>query len=257
MSTANPEFPDLLAPPPPIRTLVVDDESALRRVLASSLKASGFQVSEASNGAEALAAVRRGTHDIVLLDVSMPGIDGLETCKRIREIDPQVGILMVTVRDSEDDKVEALESGADDYITKPFLLRELVARLRAVYRRGAAAGGPKPSVFRAGPIELDVTTRTLRKNGGEIHLSPTEFDLLAVLIQNLGTSVTHVKLLRTVWGVEYGSELEYLRSYIKMLRKKIEDDPANPVFILTDPWTGYRFYNPADPESRKPVPGGE
>jgi len=247
MTNSNTQLTDP-QPTAPVRTLVVDDEPALRRVLAASLRASGFLVTEASNGRDALAAVRHGSHDIVLLDVSMPGINGLETCKQIREIDPQVGILMVTVRDSEDDKVEALESGADDYITKPFLLRELVARLRAVHRRGAAAGGTKPTVLRNGPFELDMFSRTLRKNGAEIHLSPTEFDLLAVLFQHQGSSVTHVKLLRTVWGVEYGSELEYLRSYIKMLRKKIEDDPAKPAYIVTVPWTGYRFCNPADPE---------
>jgi two-component system KDP operon response regulator KdpE len=236
----------------PIRTLVVDDEPALRRVLATSLRASGFHVSEASNGRDALASVRQGSHDIVLLDIAMPGIGGLETCRQIREIDPQVGILMVTVRDSEDDKVEALEAGADDYITKPFLFRELVARLRAVYRRGAAAGGPKPTVFRADALELDISTCTLKKNGVDIRLSPTEFDLLAVLVQHQGTTVAHVKLLRRVWGPEYGGELEYLRSYIKMLRKKIEDDPAQPVYIVTDPWRGYRFCDPSDPASSIP-----
>jgi two-component system KDP operon response regulator KdpE len=234
------------APTAPIRTLIVDDEAALRRVLAASLRAAGFLVTEASNGREALAEVRQGVHDIILLDVSMPGMSGIETCKQIRESDPQVGILMVTVRDSEDDKVEALEAGADDYITKPFLFRELVARLRAVKRRAGATGGTKPTVFRMGPLELDIASRTLRKNGKEIRLSPTEFDLLAVLVENQGTSVTHVKLLRTVWGPEYGGELEYLRSYIKMLRKKIEDAPANPTYILTDPWTGYRFCNPEE-----------
>jgi two-component system KDP operon response regulator KdpE len=241
----------------PIRALVVDDEPALRRVLVTSLKASGFLVGEASNGHEALAAVRQGSHDIVLLDISMPGMNGLEACKQIRVIDANVGILMVTVRDSEDEKVEALESGADDYITKPFLFRELVARLRAVYRRGAAAGGPKPSFFKAGQLELDTNSRILKKNGVEIKLSPTEFDLLAVLVQHQGTPVTHRKLLRAVWGPEYGGELEYLRSYVKMLRKKIEDDPGKPGYILTDPWTGYRFCNPSDPDGPKPAAGEE
>jgi two-component system KDP operon response regulator KdpE len=226
----------------------VDDELALRRSLATSLTATGFSVSEASNGRDAVAAVRQGSLDVVLLDISMPGMDGLEACKRIREIDDHIGVLMVTVRNSDDEKVEALESGADDYITKPFVFRELVARLRAVYRRGVASAGPRAAVFHAGSLELDVASRMLKKNGVEIHLSPTEFDLLAVLVQHQGMPVTHRKLLNAVWGPEYGGELEYLRSYVKMLRKKIEDDPSHPKFILTDPWTGYRFSNPESQE---------
>lgn len=235
-----------------IETLVVDDESSLRRVLVTSLSASGFRVREAGNGEEALAALKQSTPDLILLDVNMPGLNGLETCKRIRTLDQRVGIVMVTVRDSEDDKVEALESGADDFITKPFLFRELVARLRAVHRRGRNSDVPKPTVYRAGQLELDVDARILKKAGVEVRLSPTEFDLLAVLVQNQGAPVTHRKLLRAVWGPEYGSELEYLRSYVKMLRKKIEDDPGSPQYIRTEPWAGYRFVNPSDPDAPRP-----
>ncbi len=230
-----------------IDTLVVDDEVSLRRVLVTSLTASGFRVREAANGEEALASIRQQMPDIVLLDVNMPGVDGLETCKRIRAIDSRVGILMVTVRDSEDDKVEALDSGADDFITKPFLFRELVARLRAVHRRGHVTP-PKAAVQRAGELELDLESRILKKNGVEVRLSPTEFDLLAALMEHQGVPLTHRKLLRTVWGPEYGDELEYLRSYVKMLRKKIEDNPSNPQYLVTEPWVGYRFRNPSDPD---------
>lgn len=236
----------------PIETLVVDDEAPLRRVLVTSLTASGFKVREASNGEDALSAVRQSPPDIVLLDINMPGLSGLEVCKRLRAANQRLGIVMVTVRDSEDDKVTALESGADDFITKPFLFRELVARLRAVCRRGRNADPSKSSSLRAGDLELDLHARRLHKGGREVRLSPTEFDLLAVLMQNEGAPVTHRKLLQAVWGPEYGGELEYLRSYVKMVRKKIEDDPANPRYIRTEPWAGYRFVNPLDPDSPSP-----
>lgn len=236
----------------PIETLVVDDEAALRRVLVASLMASGFLVREAGNGDEALTCFKLSAPDIVVLDVNMPGMSGIEVCRRIRTFDQRVGIVMVTVRDSEDDKVNALESGADDFITKPFLFRELVARLRAVHRRGKTAEAPKPSIHHAGQLELDLTARTVRKAGQDIRLTPKEFDLLAELMQRQGAPVTHRKLLQAVWGPEYGNELEYLRSYVKMLRKKIEDDPSHPRYIRTEPWAGYRFVNPADDESPAP-----
>jgi len=156
---------------------------------------------------------------------------------------------MVTVRDQEDDKVQALEAGADDYVTKPFKLRELTARLRAVLRRTRTSDAVEPVVLRAGNLELDLHERLLRRNGEEIHLSPKEFDLLAFMMKNAGAPLTHMKLLRTVWGVDYGNELEYLRSYVRMLRKKIEADPAAPEYIVTEPWLGYRFRDPSDPDS--------
>ncbi len=156
---------------------------------------------------------------------------------------------MVTVRESEEDKVEALEAGADDFVTKPYRLRELVARLRAVLRRSASRSAPLDTVLRAGALELDLDRRLVSKSGVPIHLSPTEFELLAYLVRHQGAPVLHSRLLQAVWGPEYGGELEYLRSYVKMLRKKIEDDPARPEYILTEPWVGYRFRNPSDPES--------
>ncbi|HEV3331970.1 MAG TPA: response regulator transcription factor [Bryobacteraceae bacterium] len=229
--------------------LVVDDEFALRKALRTSLSAAGFTVEEARNGEEALGAVRQRGFDLVLLDINMPGVGGIEACREIRGIAPQTGIVMITVRDAESDKVTALEAGADDYVTKPFRLRELVARLRAVLRRIHPEEAPDLSVLKAGNLEIDLTRHLLRRNGELIHLSPREFELLAFMMRNQGVPLTHAKLLRTIWGVEYGNELEYLRSYVKMLRKKIEDDPSKPEYILTEPWVGYRFRNPSDPDS--------
>jgi two-component system KDP operon response regulator KdpE len=229
--------------------LIVDDEFALRKALRTSLTASGFAVEEARNGEEAVGAVRQRQFDLVLLDINMPGVGGVEACQKIRGLAPQTGIVMVTVRDSENDKVNALEAGADDYVTKPFRLRELIARLRAVLRRTHARDAAQPAVLTAGDLEMDLPRRLLRRGGQPIHLAPREFELLAFMMQNQGVPLTHVKLLRAVWGIEYGNELEYLRSYVKMLRKKIEDDPAKPEYILTEPWVGYRFRNPSDPDA--------
>jgi two-component system KDP operon response regulator KdpE len=229
--------------------LVVDDEPSLRKVLRTSLSACGFTVDEARSGEEALGAAQNHAFDLVLLDINMPGIGGVETCRRIRDLTPRAGIVMVTVRDQEDDKVHALEAGADDYVTKPFRLRELIARLRAVLRRTRALDMQEPPVLQAGSLAMDLHRRILWRGGKQVHLSPKEFELLAFMMQNQGAPLTHVKLLRSVWGPEYGNELEYLRSYVRMLRKKIEDDPAKPDYILTEPWVGYRFRNPSDSDA--------
>jgi two-component system KDP operon response regulator KdpE len=229
--------------------LIVDDEPALRKALRTSLVATGFTIAEARDGEEAINTLRRTPADLVLLDINMPGMTGIETCRRIRSSNEQIGIVMVTVRESEEDKVEALEAGADDFVTKPYRLRELVARVRAVLRRSASRSAPLDKVLRAGALEVDLDRRLVSKSGVPIHLSPTEFELLAYLVRHQGAPVLHTRLLQAVWGPEYGGELEYLRSYVKMLRKKIEDDPARPEYILTEPWVGYRFRNPSDPES--------
>lgn len=230
--------------------LVVDDEPSLRKVLRTSLAATGFFVEEARSGEEAVLAVQRRSYDLVLLDVNMPGLGGMEACRKMRELAPKLGIVMVTVRDQEDDKVRALEAGADDYVTKPFRLRELVARIRAVLRRTHARPSDEaPQTLEAGNLALDLRRRILTRGGEQIHLSPKEFDLLVFLMQNQGAPLTHVRLLRSVWGPEYGNELEYLRSYVKTLRKKIEPNPAAPQFILTEPWVGYRFQNPSETSS--------
>jgi two-component system, OmpR family, KDP operon response regulator KdpE len=238
---------------PSASVLVVDDEASLRKALRASLSVSGFLVEEARNGDEALEALHARVFELVLLDINMPGLSGIDTCRRIRGFSPHTGIVMVTVRDFEEDKVRALEAGADDYVTKPFRLRELIARLHAVLRRTRAFENAGPSILTAGELEVDIPKRRLTRRGEEIHLSPTEFDLLVFLMKNVGAPLTHAKLLRSVWGPEYGNELEYLRSYIRMLRKKIERNPASPEYILTEPWVGYRFRNPSDPDS-PPVP---
>lgn len=227
--------------------LVVDDETALRRTLRIALTAVGFCVQEAGCGEEAVEAVKKDRFDLVLLDVNMPGMCGFQACQSIRGIHPQAGILMVSVRNLEEDKIRALEAGADDYITKPFHVGELKARLRAVLRRTGTEKAKETAVLEVGRLKLDLERRHLWKGEEQLHLSPTEFDLLALLMKNPGATLTHIKLLRTVWGVEYGGELEYLRSYVRMLRRKIEDDPARPEYILTEPWVGYRFRDPSNP----------
>ena len=234
----------------PVRLLVVDDEPTLRKALRTSLAVSGFEVTEARSGEEALTILRQDPADVVLLDINMPGMTGIDACLKIRTMSSEIGVIMVTVREAEEDKVRALEAGADDFITKPYKLREMIARLHAVLRR--IAKSPAEKILRAGPLELDLERRLVTKGGAEIHLSPKEFDLLAYLVQHQGAPVLHSKLLQAVWGPEYGGELEYLRSYIKMLRKKIEADPSQPQFLLTEPWVGYRFRNPSDPESLLP-----
>jgi two-component system KDP operon response regulator KdpE len=226
--------------------LVVDDEPPLRSVLRTSLSARGFAVEEASSAEQALEIIPQRAFDIVLLDINMPGMGGLEACQRIRALAPHLGIVMVTVRDAEKDVVRALDAGADDYITKPFRFGELVARLRAVLRRTDSAD--VPAALQAGDLEIDFERRVLRRAGKVIHLTPTEFDLLALLMRNQGMPLTHARLLSSIWGPEYRQELEYLRSYVRALRKKIEDDPSRPRYIQTEPWLGYRFHNPSENE---------
>jgi two-component system KDP operon response regulator KdpE len=253
VASTRPRAPDggysksMIMAPRPLHVLVVDDEPALRKVFRTSLAASGFVIEEARSGEEAVDILPQHPFDLVLLDINMPGIGGVEACREIRALAPKVGILMVTVRDAENDMVRALEAGADDYVTKPVRFRELVARMRAVIRRLEADSAIQPIVIRVADLEMDLERHSLRKAGGLIHLTPTEFDLLALLMRNQGAPLTHAKLLRAIWGPEYGTELDYLRSYVRTLRKKIENDPASPKYIITEPWVGYRFCDPSDP----------
>jgi two-component system KDP operon response regulator KdpE len=229
-------------------TLVVDDDPFLRKAIRTSLTASGFAVEEAATGNDAIAAIRQRQFDIVLLDINMPGMSGVEACRQIRALVSRVAIVMVTVRDSEEDKVRALEAGADDYVTKPFRIRELVARLGAVLRRTQTLRDTEAGVLQAGDLMLELDRRRLWKRGDQIRLTPKEFDLLAYLMKNQGTPMTHVKLLQAVWGPDYGGEREYLRTYVRILRKKVEDDPIRPEYILTEEAVGYRFRNPSFPD---------
>ena len=234
----------------PIRVLVADDEPAMRRGICASLSARGYTLGEARTGEEAVSAVLEHPADVVLLDINMPGIGGIEACRRIRSAWPGIGIVMITVRDSEEDTVAALEAGADDYVTKPFRSRELLARIGALMRRARGEESAATSVLRAGKLEMDLEHRTLRRSGEEIHLSPIEFNLLRFFMENRDVPLNHSRLLRTIWGPEYGDELEYLRTYIKLLRRKIEDDPARPEYITTEPWLGYRFRDPSEAISK-------
>ena len=221
--------------------LVVDDDISTRRALRMTLTGLGFTIVEAARGEEALSLVRVSWFDVVLLDVNMPGMGGLETCRSIRRSIARLPILMLTVMDSEDDKVLALDAGADDYITKPFQLRELTARLRSAVRRRNAQESNRDAPIRFGDLELDPVKYRVTKRGHSIHLTPKEFEMLHYLMMHAGEPIPHARLLKSIWGPEYGNELEYLRTFVRQLRKKIEDDPRNPQYLLTDAYVGYRF----------------
>jgi two-component system KDP operon response regulator KdpE len=225
----------------PIRILLVDDESPIRRALRPPLLDLGFHVVEASRGEEALQQLRAGTFDVVLLDINMPGIGGLETLRRIRLFAPRLPIIMVTVRDGEEQKVEALELGADDYVTKPFGMRELIARIRSAVRRMRAPARSQDAPIQIGEICLSPVQRTVTQNGQPVRLTRKEFEILHYLMINSGRVVTYAKLLTAVWGADCREEVEYLRTFVRQLRKKIGDNPAEPKYLFTDAYVGYRF----------------
>jgi two-component system KDP operon response regulator KdpE len=224
-----------------IRILVVDDESAIRRALRPPLIDLGFQVVEASRGEEALQQLRAGSFDVVLLDINMPGIGGIETLRRIRAFAPRLPILMVTVRDGEEGKVEALELGADDYITKPFSMRELIARIRAAVRRMRAPVRSEDAPIQIGEICLSPVQRSVTRAGQPVRLTRKEYEILHYLMTHSGRVVTYAKLLTAVWGADCREEVEYLRTFVRQLRKKIGDNPASPRYLFTDAYVGYRF----------------
>jgi two-component system KDP operon response regulator KdpE len=223
------------------RLLIVDDESAIRWALRKTLQDMNFEIVEAESGEQSIALVRTIRFDALLLDVGMPGMNGIEVCKKIRKLAPLVGIVMLTVKSAEEDKIEALDAGADDYITKPFHVRELAARLRAIVRRSNAARVDEAAEIIIGDIQLDPARRVVRKAGAEIRLTPKEFEVLRLLMSHAGLPLTHARILKTVWGPEYGSELEYLRTFVRQLRKKLGDDAAAPKYLVTEPQVGYRF----------------
>jgi two-component system, OmpR family, KDP operon response regulator KdpE len=227
--------------------LVVDDEPQIRRVLRSTLSFRGYSITEASSGEDAIELIRKSKPDLILLDVNLPGISGIETCREIRSWSA-VPIIILTVRNAERDKVVALDAGADDYVTKPFGIEELLARVRASLRRTSAADIMPP--FHSKDFTVDFEERRVIVVGEEVHLAPKEFEVLKLLISQQGKPVTHRRLLQAVWGPEYGEETENLRVVINQLRKKIERDPSQPKYILTEPWVGYRFQPPRPAASK-------
>lgn len=218
--------------------LVVDDEPQIRRVMRTTLTSQGYTLLEARTGEEALETFRRERADLILLDINMPGIPGLEVCREIRATS-EVPIIMLTVRNTERDKVMALDAGADDYVVKPFGIDELLARIRAALRRATPA--ESVPAFASTDLNIDFDARSITVRGKPVRLTPKEFDLLRLLVSNRGKAIAHRKLLQSVWGPDYGDETEYLRVFINQLRKKIEADPHHPRYILTEPWVGYRF----------------
>jgi two-component system, OmpR family, KDP operon response regulator KdpE len=223
--------------------LVVDDEPQIRRVMRTTLVSQGYEVSDARTGDDALNLVRGEKYDLVLLDVNMPGISGLQACREIR-LGSDLPIIMLTVRGSERDKVQALDAGADGYLTKPFSMSELLARIRAVLRRTSFPAGMEKKQLKLGDIEIDFEARRIIAKGKQIGLTTKEFDLLFYLAVHANKTITHRELLKEVWGPDYGGEQEYLRVFVNRLRKKIEASPSAPKYLLTEPWVGYRLELP-------------
>jgi two-component system KDP operon response regulator KdpE len=222
--------------------MIVDDDPQIRRVLRTTLVAQGYEVWDARNGEEALDKLRDEKVDLIVLDMNMPAMDGLETCRTIRATS-DVAIIMLTIRDAESDKVEALDAGADDYMTKPFSSPELLARIRAALRRSPQLSTDL-QIVRFDDVEINFSSRRVSVGNREKRLTPKEFDLLQYLVSHPNVPIPHTKLLQSVWGPDYGDEVEYLRVFVNQLRKKIEKNPSNPKYIVTEPWVGYRFHFP-------------
>ena len=230
---ANPSSPDK-----PV-ILVVDDEPQILRVMRVSLPARGYNIVTAAGGEQALDEIRKQAPDLVILDLAMPEMSGLEVCRRVRDFS-SVPIIVLSAKGAESDKIAALDMGADDYVTKPFSLDELLARVRAVLRRSLTADADA-AVLTVGDLTIDANERRVTMSGTEIKLTPKEFEVLKYLASNSGKVVTHRKLLQAVWGSESTEQTEYLRVFINQLRRKIEPDPQNPRYLITEPWVGYRF----------------
>ena len=230
------------------RILVVDDEPQIRRIMRTTLTGAGYEVDDAKTGEEALGKLREFRPELVLLDINMPGMGGLAACRAIRA-DPSVAIIMLTVHNTEAAKVEALDAGADDFVTKPFGTPELLARIRAALRRVPVARSA-PSRIHVGEVTIDFAARSVTREGTTSHLTPKELDLLRYLTQHANEAVPHRELLQAVWGPDYGDQVDYLRAFIKTLRKKLEINPDHPRYVTTEPWIGYRFNGtvvPAEP----------
>jgi two-component system KDP operon response regulator KdpE len=226
------------------RILVVDDDPQIRRAMKAALTARGYEVSDTRTGDEALEKLRSEAFDLILLDVNMPGSSGMEICRVIRS-SSDIAVIMLTVNNTEKSKVEALDAGADDYVTKPFSTPELLARIRATLRRLPQLpddAGLKQLTLQG--VEIDLPSRQTTVRGRASRLTAKEFDLLSYLLARPNRTISHRELLQAVWGPDYGDELEYLRVFVNRLRKKIEPDPAKPRFLVTDAWAGYRFHLP-------------
>ena len=221
------------------RILVVDDEPQIRRIMRTALTGAGYEVDDAKTGEEGIDKIREFRPDLVLLDINMPGMGGVAACRAMRQ-DANIAIIMLTVRNTEKDKVQALDAGADDFVVKPFSTPELLARIRAALRRVPATQS-SPSRICVGDLTIDFGSRTVSRGGTASHLTPKELDLLRYLTQHANHVVPHRELLQAVWGPDYGDQVDYLRVFIKTLRKKIELNPDRPQYVTTEPWVGYRF----------------
>jgi len=224
------------------RILVVDDDPQIRRVMRVTLTGQGYEVDDVKNGDAALEKLRDARFDLVLLDMNMPGLSGIDACRLIRG-QSEIAIVMLTVRDSEEDKVAALDAGADDYVTKPYNAPELLARIRAALRRTPWTQGPA-GPMKLGSVEVDFDTRRVMSRGRQVRLTPKEFELLRYFVMHANKVLSHRELLQAVWGPDYGDQVDYLRVFVNQLRKKIEADPSNPAILLTEPWVGYRLQLP-------------
>ena len=225
------------------KILVVDDDPQLRRVMKAALTRQGYIIGDARSGEAALEKLRDERYDLVILDRNMPGMGGIEASRSIRE-HSDIGIIMLTVRKTELEKIEALDAGADDYITKPFSMPELLARLRANLRRTPLAPRQGSTVITFDEVQVDLGSHHVSIQGRDMRLTPKQFEVLNYLIANPNVAIPHAKILQTIWGPDYGDEVEYLHVLVNQLRKKIEPDPSKPRYILTEPWFGYRFQPP-------------
>jgi two-component system KDP operon response regulator KdpE len=223
------------------KILVVDDDPQIRRVMKATLVGHSYEVIEARTGEDALEILPKESPNLILLDMNMPGMGGIETCRAIRA-GSDTPVIILSVRNTEKDKVAALDAGADDYVTKPFGIEELLARIRAALRRSSA--DEELRAFQSPGLDIDFETRRVRARGADVRLTPKEFELLRYLVAHAGKPVTHRELLQAVWGPDYGDEPEYLRVFINQVRKKIETNPAKPTYIVTVPWVGYQFVAP-------------
>jgi two-component system, OmpR family, KDP operon response regulator KdpE len=226
------------------RILVVDDEPQLRRVMRGALNKQGYIVGDAGNAESALEMLRKDRFDLMILDRNMPGMGGVETCRVIRQ-HSDIGIIMLTVRKTEADRIEALDAGADDYVTKPFSMPELLARIRANLRRVSLSPRQSPALVSFDGITVDPSSHHVSVRGQDVRLTPKQSEVLHYLVANPNVAIPHAKILQAIWGSDYRDEVEYLHVVINQLRKKIEPDPSQPRYILTEPWFGYRLQLPA------------